>query len=55
MATLHIRLTFMEYTQGFYYASDIGLMIPMPDSNNNVAAVVKPFQMKVGLMFIVHR
>jgi hypothetical protein len=48
MATLYTRLVFMDFTHGFLYASNIGLMIPMPDASINVSAILKPFQMLVG-------
>jgi hypothetical protein len=40
------RLPVLDFSQGYYYTG-IAFMIPMPGNSNNVAAVVKPFQLPV--------
>jgi hypothetical protein len=40
------RAAVMEFAGGFMYTSG-ALLIPMPQSSNNAAAVAKPFQLSV--------
>ena len=40
------RLTVLDFPEGFMYAPSV-LLIPVPQSTANMAAVVKPFQLVV--------
>jgi hypothetical protein len=40
------RLAVLDFSEGFMYAPSV-LLIPMPQSTVNMAAVVKPFQLAV--------
>lgn len=41
------RKALIDFSQGYIYTSN-AFVIPMPDSSNNIAAVIKPFQLSVG-------
>ncbi len=40
------RIVLVDFSTGYLYSS-VTFMTPMPDSMNNIAAVVKPFQLPV--------
>ncbi|EFX79068.1 hypothetical protein DAPPUDRAFT_104768 [Daphnia pulex] len=42
------RIVLVDLSSGYLYSS-VTFMIPMPDSMNNIAAVVKPFQLPVWI------
>ncbi|EFX79069.1 hypothetical protein DAPPUDRAFT_245402 [Daphnia pulex] len=51
IAMTNIRLPVLDFSQGYYYTG-IAFMIPMPGNSNNVAAVVKPFQLPVWIAIL---
>jgi len=43
------RLAVMDFAEGYFY-SDVALIIPMPESSANAAAIVHPFQILVSII-----
>ena len=40
------RLAVMDFAEGFAYTT-VALIIPMPESSDNSAAIIRPFQITV--------
>ena len=43
------RRAVMDFAEGYFY-SDVALIIPMPESSANAAAIVHPFQILVSII-----